>query len=123
MKICKLFIVFFTFLLLCSCKERILTIEKKEINFGKLKINEKKVINIQIKNESNSSIKILKIQPSCKCILNNDIKIAKILKSNDVFDLKITYKSEEKGDFMETIVIYNDSEKPFEIINIKTSVI
>ncbi|WP_353078240.1 DUF1573 domain-containing protein [Flavobacterium sp.] len=122
MKKYKYLTIFISFLFF-SCNEKILTIEKNEINIGKLRTNEKKEINIQINNESNTSINILKIQPSCKCIINNNLKTTKTLKPNDVFELKITYKSEEKGDFNETIVIYSDSEKPFEIIKIKSSVI
>lgn len=85
-------------------------------------IIKKKEITIRIENSSYKEIKIIKIQPSCKCMVSNNFRLPLILRPNDKFDLKLTYKSEEKGNFLETIVILNDSDKPFEIINLKSNV-
>lgn len=123
MLIRKLIVIVLVVFASCKHADEIpkIKIINSKIDIGTVVFGHKKSFNIFIENAGESDLIIKKIQPSCKCILNDERK-ENIIKSKDTLKISLTYFANEVGSTEESIVVLSNAKEKFNFIKVKANV-
>lgn len=95
-------------------------VENRNINLGKIPFKTQKSFYVKFKNIGLSDLSIFNIQTSCKCLIKPNFN--KKIKPNTLDSIKLNYFANEKGKFIEKIVILTNAKKRIEIIKVNSEV-
>jgi hypothetical protein len=113
----------FCVLLFFSCQENdglaAVEVDKNEVNFDKIKVNDIVDIKFKLKNSSNNPLIIKKIKTSCGCTVAK-LKDS-IIKPDDyaIIETKFISDTDNKGNISKSVVIEANTKPNFTVLYLK----